>query len=102
MLHPVFAEKLPEVKRLLKEHHVKRAYAFGSVVNGKFTDDSDIDLLITYNKDLDPLVRGEAAWDLLFKLQDLFNRKIDLVAEDYLSNPYLIKSIDANKTLIYE
>ena len=102
MLHPTFEEKLPEVKRLLKEHHVKRAYVFGSVVNGTFTDKSDIDLLVTFDYEPDPLVSGENWWELFFKLEDLFNRKIDLLTEEQLRNPYLIVSINENKTLIYE
>lgn len=101
MLHPTFQEKLPEVIRLLKEHHVKRAYAFGSVTNGKFTDKSDIDLLVTFEYEPDPLVSGENWWELYFKLEELFNRKVDLLTEEQLKNKYLIESINENKTLIY-
>ncbi|HKR03548.1 MAG TPA: nucleotidyltransferase domain-containing protein [Bacteroidia bacterium] len=101
MLDPTFQQKLPEVTRLLKEHKVKRAYAFGSIVNGKFNSESDIDLLISFEEGLDPLVRGEHWWELYFGLQDLFKREIDLVTEEQLRNPYLIESIDENKSLIY-
>lgn len=101
MLHPIFQVKLPEVTSLLKEHKVKRAYAFGSVVNGKFHSESDIDLLVTFEEEPDPLISGEHWWELYFKLQDLFKRNIDLLTEKELRNPYLIESINEQKTLIY-
>lgn len=101
MLHPILKDKLPEVTNLLKEHKVKRAYAFGSVVNGKFNSESDIDLLVTFEEEPNPLISGELWWELYFKLQDLFKRNIDLLTEKELRNPYLIESINEQKTLIY-
>lgn len=59
MINPFLSEKLPEVQRLFKEHKIKRAYAFGSVVTEKFSSHSDIDLLVTFESEPDPLVRGE-------------------------------------------
>ena len=35
------------------------------------------------------------------KLEYLFNRKVDLVTDKSLSNPYFISSINLTKTLIY-
>jgi predicted nucleotidyltransferase len=35
-----------EFIELCKSHKVKELYAFGSVVNGNFTDKSDIDLIV--------------------------------------------------------
>jgi predicted nucleotidyltransferase len=101
MLHPILKDKLQQVTALLKEHKVKRAYAFGSVVNGKFNNESDIDLLVTFEEEPDPLVSGARWWDLYFKLQDLFKREVDLLTEKELRNPYLIESINEQKTLIY-
>ena len=46
MLHPFLNEKLPEITRMFKEHHVKSAYAFGSVVTDKFNEKSDVDFII--------------------------------------------------------
>ena len=101
MINPFLAEKLPEVQRLFKEHQIKRAYAFGSVVTDKFSVNSDIDFLVTFEYDPDPLVRGERWWNLYFKLQDLLDRNVDLLTEDQIKNPYLIESINSNKVLIY-
>ena len=102
MINPFLAEKLPEVQRLFKEHKIKRAYAFGSVVTERFNDESDVDFLISYDDDLDPATRGELLLNLDFKLQDFLQREVDVVTEKYLRNPYLIESINKNKELIYE
>jgi len=34
-------------------------------------------------------------------MEQLFNRKIDLITEDSLSNPYFIKSLEKTKTELY-
>ncbi len=40
-------------------------------------------------------------FNLHYDLESLFNRKIDLVTEKSLSNPYFIKSIEETKQLLY-
>jgi predicted nucleotidyltransferase len=75
-------------------------YAFGSVCTDKFTEQSDIDILISFdNLSIDQYT--DNYFDLHYKLQDLFDRQIDLVTESSLSNPYLIKGIEQTKQLIY-
>lgn len=38
-------------------------------------------------------------WD---SLEILFDRKVDLLTEDSINNPYLKKSIESTKKLIYD
>jgi predicted nucleotidyltransferase len=87
---------------LCKSHNVKYLYAFGSSVTGKFNPlKSDIDLLVEIDS-ADPLDRGEkllSLWDLF---EDFFNRKVDLLTESSIRNPFLRKSIDSTKVLIYD
>ena len=40
-------------------------------------------------------------FELHYHLQDLFNRKIDLITENSLSNPYFIESLEETKQLLY-
>jgi predicted nucleotidyltransferase len=101
MVHPIFQAKLPVVTKLFKEHKIKSAYAFGSVVSDKFDNESDIDLLINFEEGLEPLEKGEIWWNLHDTLRDIFNRKIDLVIENSLKNPYFIEEINEKKQLIY-
>ena len=101
-MHDFLTKKLPEVKNLLKRYNVKKAYAFGSVCTDRFTEKSDIDLLISFEEGLDPVVQGENWWSLYYALQKLTGRDIDLVTEYSLKNPYFIKVVNQTKTAIYE
>lgn len=101
MLHPILQAQLPLVVKLFKDHKVKSAYAFGSVVSDKFNDESDIDLLINFEDSVEALERGEIWWDLHDTLRSMFNRDVDLLIESSLKNPYLIEDINEKKQLIY-
>jgi predicted nucleotidyltransferase len=87
---------------LCKDHKVKYLYAFGSSVTDKFDMvRSDIDFLVEIDSE-DPVDRGEkliSLWDLF---ENFFDRKIDLLTENSIRNPFLRKSIDSTKVLIYD
>lgn len=94
--------KLTEFLALCKSHNVKNIYAFGSAVTEKFNEEtSDIDLLIEIDSD-DPIVRGENLMSIWDKLEDFFQRKVDLLTSSSIKNPILRKSIDDTKILIYD
>lgn len=40
-------------------------------------------------------------FDFKYSLENLLGRKIDLLGEQTIKNPYLKKNLDATKTLIY-
>jgi uncharacterized protein len=96
------SKKQDTFETLCKSHNVKYLYAFGSSVNDKFNSrKSDIDLLVEIDSQ-DPIDRGEkllSLWDLF---ENFFNRKVDLLTESSIRNPFLRKSIDATKVLIYD
>ncbi|OFX47744.1 MAG: nucleotidyltransferase [Bacteroidetes bacterium GWA2_30_7] len=102
MLQPIIKKKIPQIIELFKAHNVIRAYAFGSVCTKNFNKKSDIDLLIAFQNGIDPLQKGQSIWDLEDALMEIFHRKIDLLTENQLKNPYLIESINKSKQLIYE
>ncbi|MBS3742625.1 MAG: nucleotidyltransferase domain-containing protein [Candidatus Cloacimonetes bacterium] len=94
--------KRQEFYLLCRKHNVKYIYAFGSVVNDTFCKaTSDIDLIVELNEP-DPVERGEKLMSLWDKLENLFNRKVDLLTDSSVHNPYLRKSIDSNKILVYD
>jgi predicted nucleotidyltransferase len=101
MIHPFLQEKLPAINKLFRENHVKNAYAFGSVCTDKFNDDSDVDLLINMEADLEPLVRGELMLNVWDALEEILNRRVDLLSEKSLRNPYFIEELNEKKVLVY-
>jgi len=89
-----------QIIKLCKKHKVKHLFAFGSVLTSKFSDKSDVDLLVDINSK-DPIKYAENYFDLKFQLEDLLKRKIDLLEERGIRNPYLKENIDNSKLLIY-
>jgi predicted nucleotidyltransferase len=93
--------KSNEFIALCKSHKVKELYAFGSVVNGNFTSKSDVDLLVEIDEP-DPLNKGQLLLSFWNKLEQYFERKVDLLTFNSLRNPYLKDSINNTKRLIYD
>jgi len=101
MLHPFLHDKLPEIKNILMHHHVTSAYAFGSVCTDSFNENSDVDLLVNLDDELDPVVRGGLLWNVWDALEKILNRKVDLLTERSLTNPYFIEELNEKKILLY-
>ena len=99
MIHNV-QKYLADIISLCIKYEVKTMYLFGSATTANFNDDSDIDILISF-KDI-PFDRySNNYFNLHAELEHLFGRKVDLVTERSLSNPYFIKSIEKTKELLY-
>ena len=99
-MNKIVLDRLDELKRLCNIYSVKSMYVFGSVCTDKFNDNSDIDILISFDKlSIDKYT--DNYFELHYKLQDLFGRKIDLLTDKSLSNPYFIKGLEQTKQLIY-
>ncbi len=75
----IIEKKVDEFLQLCKVHNVKSLYVFGSSTTDNFDpQNSDIDLLVEIDN-LDPLERGENLISIWDKLEDFFNRKVDLL-----------------------
>lgn len=95
-----FEDKMMELELLCERYEVERMYVFGSAVSNHFNDSSDIDILISF-KEI-PFERYTDNYlELHEKLELLFGRKVDLITERSLSNPFFIKTIEATKQLLY-
>lgn len=90
-----------QLKAIFQAHKVEKVYLFGSAVSQKFNNDSDIDFLISFEKEIEPLEKGELWWSLHDTLRALFKREIDLITENSLKNPYFIQEINRTKELVY-
>jgi hypothetical protein len=101
-LMTLIKEKYVEFVDLCRSHKVDKIYAFGSSITDRFDPKtSDIDLIVTLDID-DPADRGEALLSLWDRLEALFGRKVDMLTEDSIRNPYLKASINRTKKLIYD
>lgn len=99
-MNKIINERIEDLIKLCNIYKVKSMYAFGSVCTDKFNDNSDIDLLISFdNLTIDQYT--DNYFDLHYKLEELFKREIDLLTDKSLSNPYFIQSLEQTKQLIY-
>ena len=89
-----------DLRQLCIKNKVKSLYVFGSVLTSRFSNDSDIDMIVDIDTS-DPLEYADYYFDLKFALQDLLNRPIDLLENKAIRNNYLHQEINNTKQLIY-
>jgi len=83
--------KLKELKPLLKkEYLIKNIGLFGSFSDNTFDENSDIDILVEFEKPI-----GWKFFTLELYLEKIFSRKIDLVSKNALKEQ--IKNIILNQ-----
>lgn len=97
----IIENKKEEFIELFKNNSVFDAYLFGSVITDEFTADSDIDFIINFEQIADPIELGEKWWNIYYGLKAIFQRKIDIVNESTLTNPYFVKELNKTKIKIY-
>lgn len=92
------AREIDQIRRVLKDKPVKRAFLFGSFTRGEADQDSDVDILVEldYSKYI-----GIGFVRIKDQLEEALEKKVDLVSENAVS-PHIMPFIDREKTLIYE
>jgi len=93
---------LEALRRLCARHRVQRLELFGSAATDDSFDaeNSDLDFLVEFL----PLELDEHAdtyFGLLDGLQNLFQRRVDLVMTRAIKNPYFLKSINQSRRVVY-
>ena len=100
-MNKLLENNLEQIKNYCQEYDVEKLHAFGSITSNSFTAKSDVDLLVKFKN-----ITIEKYTDNYFRLHELFElifkRKVDLVTENSLSNPYFIKKVNQTKALLYE
>lgn len=76
------------ITSICKELKIKYLYVFGSAVNGKFNKESDLDFIIKFEDTVSSKIYTENYFKFHTFLRNLFNRKIDLLTERSIKNPY--------------
>jgi len=89
-----------EITELCRQYQVKKLFAFGSVLSDNFNEQSDVDLIVDFDKQAikDHFLHY---FDFKYSLEDVFQREVDLLEEQPIRNSYLRRNIEKSKTLIY-
>ena len=93
-------ENQAKLNELCETHKVKQLFLFGSILNEKFTQESDVDFLIQF-EGVDLVEYFDNYMDFKENVEKLLNRKIDLVEKQAIKNPIFRKVVDNQKQLIY-
>jgi uncharacterized protein len=99
-MEAIVNDHLKELRALCVEYDVQRMYLFGSASQGKLTDASDLDFIIAF-KDISVDRYTDNYFDLHQRLESLFGRKVDLLTEPSIKNPYFAQRVNDTKQLLY-
>lgn len=100
-MNKILIDRINDLKKLCEIYKVRTMYAFGSVCTDKFTDKSDIDFLVQFEK-IDILEYFDNYMDFKEKLEKIFGRPVDLLENQAIRNPVFRKVVDRDKKLVYE
>lgn len=87
------------VNKFFRSSPVVKAWLFGSYARGEQTSDSDIDILVDFDKDNYPSLLEHSG--MILDLEELLNTRVDLVPNERVF-PSIKPYIDKDKILIYE
>lgn len=71
-----------KISDFCQRHHILRLAVFGSALREDFAPDSDVDVLVEFEKGYVP---GFAFFDMEAELSELIGRKVDLNTAGFLS-----------------
>ncbi|MBQ8502392.1 MAG: nucleotidyltransferase domain-containing protein [Bacteroides sp.] len=91
---------IQKIIALCRKHKVNKLFVFGSILTNRFNDESDVDLVVDFNKvSLEDY--ADNYFDLKYSLQNLLGREVDLLEDKAIRNPVLRRNIDNSKLLVY-
>ncbi|MBQ7415147.1 MAG: nucleotidyltransferase domain-containing protein [Prevotella sp.] len=88
-----------QIAEYFKTQPVVKAWLFGSYARGEETADSDVDILVEYDKDA--RISLLTISHMIGELEKNTGRRVDLV-EDGCLLPFAVESANRDKKLIYE
>ena len=105
----LFLQKNPNMDAQLKNtissyfatQPVQKAWLFGSYARGEETADSDVDILVVFDKDGGKSISLLKHIKIALELEDILGKKVDLITEGTLM-PFAQETAEKDKILIYE
>lgn len=91
---------IDNMRQYFSTQPIKKAWLFGSFSRGEETADSDVDILVEFDRSGPPvtLLTYARIWR---ELEERLGRDVDLVEEGTLK-PFAVESANHDKLLIYE
>lgn len=93
---------MDKIIALCKKYKVAKLWVFGSILTPRFNDESDVDLLVVFDRTKITLLdMADTFFDFLYELEAVFNRKVDLTDYTAISNKYFKEEVDEKKFLLW-
>ena len=96
----IIDNNIDQIRALCNKHKVSKLFVFGSVLTDHFEHSSDVDFVVDFS-DVTLFDYADNYFALKSSLENLLNRQVDLLEDKAIKNPYLRKSIEASKQIIY-
>lgn len=96
-MEKMIEQQLPQIKQLMRQYGVEAAYLFGSAAKGAMNEESDVDFIIRFPADMHYTVYADNYFALADALEMLLKKRVELVTEKTLKNPYLLQNINRYK-----
>ncbi len=97
----LISDNLDAVADLCRKYGVRKLEVFGSAATGEFDPEtSDIDLIYEFSDTSPGLVKRFLAF--ADDLEAVFGRRVDLIANGPLENPYFRYAVNKSRITIYE
>ena len=92
--------KTEQLQQLCEKYNVKELYLFGSATTEDFSEDSDLDFIVKFNR------RGfEGAFDQFIdfkqELEQIYGRSVDLYHLKKFRNTIFQEEVERSKELLY-
>jgi predicted nucleotidyltransferase len=102
MLPPIIQQYQHQIRRICEQFGVQTLEVFGSATGARFDPDlSDLDFIVRFVHER-PEGYADRFLGLAEALEQLFGKRVDLLTERCIRNPYFRKTVDASRTTIYE
>ena len=86
---------------LCELYKVQQFYLFGSILSTEFNESSDVDVLVQFGN-IELMEYFDNYMDFKEKLEELFQKPVDLIENQAIRNPIFRKVVDREKLLVYE
>ncbi|MEY3599037.1 MAG: hypothetical protein RL521_1459 [Bacteroidota bacterium] len=88
------------INQIARKYPLQSVSLFGSINTDSFSEKSDVDIVVRFDENLDPIIRGECMLNFQIELEDQLHRQVDILNHAYVLNP-IMQSVVKEAVLIY-
>lgn len=96
----VIESRLKQLEAVCLKRNVLKLYSFGSINTNEYSDQSDVDLLVEFKR-IDIEDYADNYLDMCYDLEQIFQRKVDLLTVGSIKNPIFKEEVESTKQIIY-